>query len=74
MAQTIHTIDEIVSDPNVHNGHPIIKDSQVRVIDVVRAYDPKDKESAGKLAAQFGVHIAQIYAAMAYYHLHKADF
>ncbi len=74
MAQTHHLIDEIVSDPKIRNGQPIIKDSQVRVIDVVYVYDPKDRESAGKVAAQFGVHIGQVYAAMAFYHMHKAEF
>ncbi|HVU15053.1 MAG TPA: hypothetical protein VHD90_27455 [Phototrophicaceae bacterium] len=74
MAETILPIDELVSDPNIQNGQVVIKDSQVRVIDVVCAYDPKDKGSAGKLAVQFGVHIGQVHAAMAWYYMHKTEF
>ncbi|MCC6804678.1 MAG: hypothetical protein IT319_17480 [Anaerolineae bacterium] len=74
MPQTIHYIDELVSDPNIHNGQPISKNSQVRVIDVVRAYVPEDNESAGTIAARLGVHIGQIYAALTWYHMHKSDF
>ena len=74
MAETILYIDELVSDPDVQNGQVVIKDSQIRVIDVVRVYDPKDRESADKVAARFGVHIGQVYAAMAWYYKHKAEF
>ncbi len=74
MAETVHRISELVSDPNIHNGQPFIKDSLVRVIDVVLAYDPKDKTSPQKFAEQFGVHIGQVHAALAFYHMYKAEF
>lgn len=74
MPETIHYIDELISDPEIHNGQPIIKDSQVRVIDVVMAHDPKDIESPKRNAERFGVHIGQVHAALAFYHMHKAEF
>lgn len=74
MTETVHRISELVSDPAIHNGQPTIKNSQVRVIDVVLGHDPKDIQSPQKNAEQFGVHVGQIHAALAFYYTHKAEF
>ena len=72
MAQTHHIIDEIISDPNVRGGRPVIKGTGFRVSDVVvNRYDNGHSPEAS--AELFGLNLAQVYAALTYYHLNKDE-
>ena len=72
MAQTHHLIDEIVSDPKVRGGRPVLKGTGFRVSDVViNHYD--NGHSPEAIAELFGLNIAQVYAALTYYHLNKDE-
>jgi len=70
---TIHPIETIVSDPNIRNGQPIINGSRVRVIDVVASHLYRHL-SADELTTNFNLDLGQVYAALAYYFQHKAQF
>jgi uncharacterized protein (DUF433 family) len=65
--QTIHTIDMIVSDPTVRNGCPCLAGTGLRVTDVVIAHKFHD-QTPDDIAMNFGVSLAAIYAALAYYY------
>lgn len=69
---TVHPIDTIVSDPDTHNGQPVISDSRVRVVDLVASHLYRHL-SADELATNFNLDLAQVYAALAYYYAHKAE-
>ena len=72
MAQTHHIIDEIISDPNVRGGRPVIKGTGFRVSDVVvNRYD--NGHSPEAIAELFRLNLAQVYAALTYYHLNKDE-
>ena len=73
MAQTIHHIDEIVSDPKIRGGRPVIKGTGIRVIDLVAYHIGPDKLDADQLAADFRLDKGQTYAALAYYYLHQTE-
>ena len=69
---TVHPIDTIVSDPDTHNGQPVISGSRVRVVDLVASHLYRHL-SADELATNFNLDLAQVYAALAYYYAHKAE-
>ncbi len=72
MAQTHHLIDEIVSDPKIRGGRPVLKGTGFRVSDVViNRYD--NGHSPEAIAELFGLELAQVYAALTYYLLHKDE-
>lgn len=72
VAQTHHIIDEIVSDPNIRGGRPVLKGTGFRVSDVViNHYD--NGHSPEAIADLFGLNLAQVYAALTYYHLNKDE-
>lgn len=72
MAQTHHIIDEIISDPTIRGGRPVIKGTGFRVSDVViNHYD--NGHSPETIAELFGLNLAQVYAALTYYHLNKDE-
>lgn len=73
MAQTHHIIDEIVSDPNVRGGRPVIQGTGIRVIDLVAYHIGVDKMDADQLAESFRLDKGQVHAALAYYYLHKDE-
>lgn len=70
MAQTIFHIDEIVSDPNIRGGRPVLKGTGFRVSDVVINYYDNG-HTAEAIAELFALKLAQVYAALAYYQLNK---
>ncbi len=72
MTATVLSIDTIVSDPNIRGGRPIIAGTGIRVMDIVashiyRRFDPEE------LAVQYNLPLAQVYAALAYYYMHKQE-
>lgn len=72
MAQTHHLIDEIVSDPKIRGGRPVLKGTGFRVSDVVINYYDNG-HSPEAIAELFGLTLAQVYAALTYYHLNKDE-
>ena len=59
MALTIHHIDEIVSDPKIRGGRPVLKGTGFKVSDVVINYY-HNGYSAEDIAEHFGLNIAQV--------------
>ena len=71
MAQaTHHLIDEIISDPKIRGGRPVLKGTGFRVSDVVINYYDNG-HSAEEIAELFALNVAQVHAALAYYQLNK---
>lgn len=73
MAATILNISEIVSDPNVRGGRPVIAGTGITVMNVVLANTTGDKLSPDRIAYGYGLSLGQVYAALSYYHLHQAE-
>jgi uncharacterized protein (DUF433 family) len=73
VAQTHHLIDEIVSDPKIRGGQPVIKGTGIRVIDLVAYHIGTDQMDAAQLAESFHLDRGQVHAALAYYYLHKSE-
>jgi uncharacterized protein (DUF433 family) len=71
MATVLH-IDMIISDPEIRNGKPVIAGTTLRVSDVV-AWHVFGGQTAEEIALNFSLNLAQVYAALSYYHLHKAE-
>jgi len=72
MVATVLSIDTIVSNPEIRGGRPIIAGTRIRVMDLVASHLYRNFEP-GELAVQFNLSIAQVYAALAYYYLHKEE-
>jgi uncharacterized protein (DUF433 family) len=72
MVPTVLSINLITSDPKVRSGRPCIAGTGVRVSDVamVMLFHTQDP---GEIAAWFGLSLAQIHAALAYYYEHKPE-
>jgi uncharacterized protein (DUF433 family) len=70
--ETVLSINLITSNPNVRGGRPCIIGTGVRVSDVamVMLFHTQDP---GEIAAWFGLPLAQIHAALAYYYEHKEE-
>jgi uncharacterized protein (DUF433 family) len=66
-------IDTIVSDPTIRGGMPIIAGTTLRVVDLVAYHIFGDKLTPEQLAVDFSLSLGQVYAALAYYHLHKEE-
>ena len=73
MAQTTLEIKEIISDPNVRDGRPVIKGTGIKVTDIMFTHTTGDKLSAEEIATNFQLDVGQVHAALAYYYLHKAE-
>ena len=73
MAQTHHMIDEIVSDPKIRGGRPVLKGTGIRVSDIVAYHIGTDKMDADQLAENFHLDKGQVHAALAYYYLHTEE-
>ncbi len=72
MTQIILPIDEIVSDPKIRGGRPVLKGTGFKVSDVVINYY-NNGYSAEDIADGWGYPLGQVFAALAYYHLHKEE-
>ena len=71
--QTTLAIEEIVSDPNVRGGRPVIKGTGLTVIDIYFKHTTGDKLATEDIAAHYGLTLGQVYAALAYFHLHQDE-
>ncbi len=69
---TVLSINLITSNPKVRSGRPCIAGTGLRVTDVVIA-SVFHLQSPDEIAAGYGVSLAQVHAALAYYYEHKAD-
>lgn len=69
---TVLSINLIVTNPTVRGGRPCIAGTGLRVTDVVIAHLFHD-QSADEIAAAYGVPLAAVYAALAFYYEHKTD-
>lgn len=69
---TVLHIDRIISDPEIRSGRPIIAGTSLRVSDVV-AWQVFGGQTAEEIALGFNLNLGQAYAALSYYHLHKAE-
>jgi uncharacterized protein (DUF433 family) len=72
MAEIIHSINLIVSKPEVRGGRPCIAGTGLRVIDIVMANMFHDR-TPDEMAADYGVSLAAVHAALAFYYEHKAE-
>jgi uncharacterized protein (DUF433 family) len=73
MAASILSIDEIVSDPKIRGGRPVIKGTGIKVSDIVAWHLYGDKLSLEKIAQDFRLSLGQVYASITYYYLHQAE-
>lgn len=69
---TVHHIDMIVSDSDVRGGRPCIAKTGLRVTDVVMAHNFQ-RRTPGEIAADYGVPLAGVHAALAYYYQNKTE-
>jgi uncharacterized protein (DUF433 family) len=69
---TILSIDTIISDPALRGGRPVIAGTTLRVSDVA-AYHIFSGFTPEDIAVQFRLTMGQVYAALAYYYMHKAE-
>ena len=67
---TVLSINLIASNPKVRGGRPCIAGTGLRVTDVVVA-SIYHLQTPDEIAAGFGISLAQVYAALAYYYEHK---
>src|SRR5260221_11041781 len=69
---TILSINLITSNPKVRSGAPCSAGTGLRVTDVVIA-SMFHLQTPDEIAADYGISLAQVYAALAYYYEHKAE-
>src|SRR5258708_21351496 len=69
---TVHTIDTIISDPQVRVGQPVIAGTNLRVSDMATSHIYRGL-SPEESAVNFGLDLGQVYAALAFYYQHKAE-
>jgi uncharacterized protein (DUF433 family) len=63
----------IVSDDAVRSGDPRIEDTRITVLDVKRRVIGAD-ENAHVVAGEYGVSMADLFRALAYYYDHRNEF
>lgn len=73
MAATILNISEIVSDPNIRGGRPVIAGTGLMVSDIILRHTTGDKLSAEEIADHYRLNLGQVHAALAYYYLHQDE-
>ena len=70
--QTVQAINLIAVSPDIRSGRPHIVGSTVTVSDVAVAH-LYHRQDADGIAEWYGLGLAQVYAALAYYYDHKAE-
>ena len=70
MEAVIQSINLIASTPTVRGGRPCIAGTGLRVIDVVMAH-LFHQRTPSEIASDYGISLAQVHAALAYYYEHK---
>jgi uncharacterized protein (DUF433 family) len=69
---TIQTTDRIATSPDVRGGRPYIRGRTVTVADIVIA-KLYHALNADEIAAWYGLSLAEVYTALAYYYDHKDE-
>ena len=72
MAVEVLALPEIISDPKLRGGRPVIAGTGLRVSDVAALYTFHDY-SVAEIAATHDLSLAQVHAALAYYFDHQAE-
>src|SRR5258708_5869839 len=62
----------IISDPQIHDGQPIIAETNLRVSDVVASHIYRGL-SPEELAVNFRLDLGRVYAALAFYYQNKTE-
>ena len=70
--ETVHSINLIVSNPDVRGGRPAIIGTGVTVEDVAIAMIYHGQDADG-IAGWYDLTLAQVHAALAYYYEHKSE-
>lgn len=65
-------ITGLVSDPDLRGGQPLIAGTALRVLDLAAFYYQSEQLPPPALAEYFQLSLDVVYAALAYYHQHKA--
>jgi len=73
MDMNILKIEEIVSNPKVRSGRPVIRGTEIMVMTIVLVHTTGDKLSFEEIAQNYRLPIGQVMAAMAYYYLHQEE-
>jgi uncharacterized protein (DUF433 family) len=73
MSETILHIDEIVTNPNVRRGRPVLRGTGLRVMDIIGALRSPDQLTPENVAEHYRLTLGQVYSAIAYYHLHTEE-
>ena len=73
MVMNILSINEIVSDPKVRSGRPVIRGTGITVMNIVIAHTTGDKLSLEDIARSYQLPLGQVMAAMSYYYLHQSE-
>ncbi len=68
--ETILSINLIVANPQVRGGRPCVVGTGLRVSDIALAH-LLHQQSPDEIAAGYGIAVAGVYAALAYYYEHK---
>ena len=71
MTETIHAIEHIVSSPGVLGGKRRITGTRIAVAHIVSA--AKAEWSPDRIASEYNLTLAQVHAALAYYHDHRDE-
>lgn len=66
------SINLITSNPKVRNGRPCIAGTGLRVTDIMMA-SIYHMQTPDELAVGFGISLAQVHAALAYYYEHQTE-
>jgi uncharacterized protein (DUF433 family) len=70
--ETVHSINLIVSNPEVRSGRPRIAGTGITVEDVAIAMNAHNQTVDG-IANWYGLSKSQVHAALAYYYEHQAE-
>ena len=70
--ETVESINLITRNPEVRSGRPCIIGTGLRVTDIVVAMRYHER-TPDQIAEGFQVSLAQVYAALAYYNMHKDE-
>lgn len=71
MTDTIHSINYIVSTPSVLSGQPRLANRRVAVIHIASA--SQGGWGAERIASELNLSLAEVHAALSYYHDHKDE-
>ena len=71
--KTIESINLIWRRPGCRGGRPTIIGRGLKVKHIVRDFLHDDRPPPEEIAARYFVTLAQVYAALAYYYLHKSE-